>query len=60
MQPLMPGKDTAVATNPASCRISQPSYTNFAVSYTGEFTQITTQFNDGDQRSEQRPLIEYD
>ena len=55
------GKDTA-ATNPASCRVSQPSYTNFAVPYTGEFTQITasTNFDDGDQRSEQRPLVEYD
>ena len=29
------GRDTA-ATNPASCRVSQPSYTNFAVPYTGE------------------------
>ena len=34
------GNDTA--TNPASTRISQPSYTNFAVPYTGGFTQIDT------------------
>ena len=55
------GKDTA-ANNPASCRVSQPSYTNFAVPYTGEFTQITASinFDDGDQESEQRPLVEYD
>ena len=52
-------KDTA-ATNPASSRVSQPSYTTFHVPYTGEFTQITTStnFDDGDQESEQRPLIE--
>ena len=33
------------ATNPASTRISQPSYTNFAVPYTGGFTQITREIN---------------
>ena len=35
---------------------------NLAVPNTGEFTQITasTNFDDGDQESEQRPLIEYD
>ena len=55
------GNDNA-ATNPASSRVSQPSYTNFAIPYTGEFTQITASanFDDGDQESEQRPLIEYD
>ena len=52
------GKDTA-ATNPASSRVSQPSYTNFAVPYTEEFTQITTSINSNGE-SEQRPLIEYD
>ena len=52
------GKDVA-ATNPASSRVSQPSYTNFAVPYTGEFTQITASTN-SDRESEQRPLIEYD
>ena len=49
-------KDTA-ATNPASSRVSQPSYTNFAVPYTGGFTQMTTSI-DSDRQSEQRQLIE--
>ena len=49
-------KDTAT-TNPASSCISQPSYTNFAVPYTGGFTQITTSTN-SDRQSEQRQLIE--
>ena len=52
------GKDTA-ATNPTSNRVSQPSYTNFAVPYTGGFTQNTASINN-DRESEQRPLIEYD
>ena len=47
---VIDGKDTA-ATNPASSRVSQPSYTNFAVPYTGEFTQVTTSI-DGDKQSE--------
>ena len=47
------GKDTA-ATNPASSRISQPSYTNFDVPYTGGFnTQATASI----EKNEQRPLV---
>ena len=43
------GKDTA--TNPASSRISQPSYTHFTVPYTGEFTSTESH-----GQNEQRPL----
>ena len=53
------GKDTCTATNPASSRISPPSYTNFPIPYTGGFTQITASIN-SDGESEQRPLIECD
>ena len=49
------GKD-ASATNPASSRISQPSYTNFAIPYTGEFTQVTASVN-SDGEDERRQLI---
>ena len=49
------GEDTA--TNPASSRISPPSHTNFAVPYTGGFTQITASINNGE--SEQKPLIKW-
>ena len=54
---VIDGKDTA--TNPASSHVSQPSYTNFAIPYTGGFTQITTSVNT-DGESERRPLIESD
>ena len=50
-------KNTSAATNPASNCVSQPSYTNFAVPYTGGFTQITASVN-GDGEDEQRQLIE--
>ena len=56
---VIDGKDTCAATNPASSRVSQPSYTNFAIPYTGGFTQITTSVNT-DGESERRPLIESD
>ena len=49
---VIDGKDTYTATNPASSRVSQPSYTNFAIPYTGGFTQITTSIN-SNRRSEQ-------
>ena len=54
-------KDTSTATNPASSRVSQPSYTHFTIQYTGEFTQITgsvrsTSTSDGE--SEKSQLIE--
>ena len=49
------GKDTA--THPASSRVSQPSYTNFAVPYTGGFTQTNASINN-DGENGQRSLIE--
>ena len=54
---IIDGKDTSATTNPASTRVSPPSYTNFAVPYTGGFTQITASVN-GDGEGEQRQLIE--
>lgn len=48
---VIDGKDTA--TNPASIRVSQPSYTDFDVPYTGGFSQATASVNDGE-----RPLTE--
>ena len=52
--------NTSTATNPTSSRVSQPSYTNFAVPYTGDFTQITTSINNcyNGETNEQRPLTE--
>ena len=38
---IIDGNDGETATNPESTRVSQPSYTNFAIPYTGGFTQIT-------------------
>ena len=52
---VIDGEDTA--TNPASSRVSQPSYTNFAVPYTGGFTQVNASINN-DGEDEQRSLIE--
>ena len=43
------GNDTA--TNPASSRVSQPSYTHFTVPYTGEFASTESH-----GKNEQRPL----
>ena len=48
---------TSAITNPASSRASQPSYTNFAIPYTGGFTQVTSSVN-SNRQSEQRQLIE--
>ena len=48
---VIDGKDTCIASNPVSSRVSQPSYTNFAIPYTGGFTQITASVN-SDRRSE--------
>ena len=45
------GKDTCAATNPASSRVSQPSYTYFTVPYTGEFPSTESH-----GKNEQRPL----
>ena len=39
---VIDGKDAETATNPESTRVSQLSYTDFAVPYTRGFTQITT------------------
>ena len=50
------GKDTA-ATNPASSRVSQPSYTNFPVPYTGGFTTQASASTENHEKHEQRPLI---
>ena len=50
------GKD-ASATNPASSHVSQPSYTDFAIPYTGEFTQVTASVN-SDGENELKQLIE--
>ena len=57
---VIDGKDTYTATNPASSRVSQPSYTNFAIPYTGGFTQMTASINRIYRQSEQsqRQLIE--
>ena len=55
---IIDGKDTSATTNPASNRVSQPSYTNFAILYTGGFTQITASIRD-DGEGEQRQLIEF-
>ena len=55
---IIDGKDTSATTNPASNRVSQPSYTNFAIPYTGRFTQITASIRD-DGEGEQRQLIEF-
>ena len=51
------GKDTA-ATNPASSRVSQPSYTNFAVPYTGDFTQGSASINNDGENEQSGSLIE--
>ena len=51
-QVIIDRKNTSAATNPASNRVSQPSYTNFAVPYTGGFSQITASVN-GDGESKQ-------
>ena len=53
---IIDGKDTCAATNPASSRVSQPSYTNFAIPYTGGFTQVTASVN-SDGEDERRQLI---
>ena len=42
---VIDGKDTCIASNPVSSRVNQPSYTNFAIPYTGGFTQITASVN---------------
>ena len=47
---IIGGKDTCAATNPASSHVSQPSYTNFAIPYTGGFTQITATIKENEQR----------
>ena len=49
------GKD-ASATNPASSPVSQPSYTNFAIPYTGGFTQVTASVS-SDGEDERRQLV---
>ena len=49
---VIDGKDTCTATNPASSRISQPSYTHFTAPYTGAFANT-----DSHGQNEQRPLI---
>ena len=43
---VIDGKD--IATSPASNRVSQPSYTDFDVPYTGDFSQSTANINDGE------------
>ena len=56
---VIDGKDVDIPTNPASSRVSQPSYTNFAVPYTGGFTQASTSTNnDGHSENGPRSLIE--
>lgn len=52
---VIDGKDAA--TSPDSSRVSQPSYTDFDVPYTGGFSQAAASINDGD-RKHTRPLIE--
>ena len=54
---IIDGKDTSATTNPASSRVSQPSYTDFAIPYTGGFTQVTSSVN-SNRQSEQRQLNE--
>ena len=47
---IIDGKNTQSATtNPASSRVSQPSYTDFAIPYTGGFTQVTSSVNSNRQ-----------